>query len=523
MRGKRARKAVEPVQAADLLDQVDLAGDVVVAVHGHGRPQIALALRLDLELEPLEAGSRLRRLDLDAEQRVEPRPVQRDHVPRRDLRGGVERPRNQLRAGELDDQPRRGPLGTDRQLGVKLLLEPRRGVGAQPERRRGAEDVGPVPVRGLEQHPGRRLRDLRHLAAHDPGDAGRAVAITDEHRLGIELALDPVERRHPLAGGRGTDDDLAARDPVEVEGVKRLGGHQHHVVGDVDDVRDRPHPGGDQPSLEPGRGGRDTDALEGADGEPRAQIRDLDVHRRDLGDRPRTGRGDLLGRPRRRRELGTGDRVQLARDPVDTHAIDPVRIQVELQHGLGDRQHLLQPRPGVGIGVEHHDPVVVLAELELALGEDHPVGFDAAKLRSPQLRPVGQSRPGQGDGDGLPGGDVGGTADDRPSAPAVVHLTDPEAVRVRVRLGREHPADDEAVGRSDTDPAHALGLDRAHREQLGDLLRLQPRIAVLGQPAERNLHLALPAPFCVLAALTRTAPGTVRRCRTATAGRGSGA
>ena len=37
-----------------------------------------------------------------------------------------------------------------------------------------------------------------------------------------KLALDPVERRHLLALARGADDELAVRDLVEIEGVKRL-------------------------------------------------------------------------------------------------------------------------------------------------------------------------------------------------------------------------------------------------------------------------------------------------------------
>ena len=36
-------------------------------------------------------------------------------------------------------------------------------------------------------------------AAHDPGDADRPRRIGDEQRLGIELALDVVERLEPLA------------------------------------------------------------------------------------------------------------------------------------------------------------------------------------------------------------------------------------------------------------------------------------------------------------------------------------
>ena len=39
----------------------------------------------------------------------------------------------------------------------------------------------------------------------------------------------------------GPDDQRAVGHLVEVEGVQGLGGQQHHVVGDVDDVVDRPH------------------------------------------------------------------------------------------------------------------------------------------------------------------------------------------------------------------------------------------------------------------------------------------
>ena len=74
------------------------------------------------------------------------------------------------------------------------------------------------------------------------------LAIADENRLGVELALDAVEGGHLLALAGGADDQLAAGDLVEVEGVQRLRGQQHHVVGHVDDVGDRPLPGGHQPS-----------------------------------------------------------------------------------------------------------------------------------------------------------------------------------------------------------------------------------------------------------------------------------
>ncbi len=153
---------------------------------------------------------------------------------------------------------------------MQLLLEARRSLGAQAELARGAEDVGPVPVGDLEQDAGGRVGDLGDLAAHNPGDPGRAVAIADQHRLLIERALDLVEGRHLLAGAGGADGQLATGDLVEVEGVQRLRGQEHHVVGDVDDVVDRPLAGGAEPCLQPRRRGAYLDLEEGAGGEARA-------------------------------------------------------------------------------------------------------------------------------------------------------------------------------------------------------------------------------------------------------------
>ena len=82
--------------------------------------------------------------------------------------------------------------------------------------------------------------DLGDLSPHDPGDARGAVAVADEDGLGVEAPLDVVERLHLLAVLGGANRQRAVRHLVEVEGVQRLRGEQHHVVGDVDDVVDRP-------------------------------------------------------------------------------------------------------------------------------------------------------------------------------------------------------------------------------------------------------------------------------------------
>ena len=104
--------------------------------------------------------------------------------------------------------------------------------------------------------------------------------------------------------------------------------------------------------------------------------------------------------------------------------------------------------PGARAVVEDHDPVGVLAELELGGGEDHPFGGDAAQLRLAQLLAARHPGAGQRHGDGLAGVDVGRAADDRARlAVAGVDRADAEPVGVGMLLAAEHPADDEALAR----------------------------------------------------------------------------
>ena len=79
-----------------------------------------------------------------------------------------------------------------------------------------------------------------------------------------------------LARGRAAHDEPAPGDAVEVEGVHRLPGQQHHVVRDVDDVVDRALAGGHQARLQPGRRGADRDVRERPRGEARAEVGRLD-------------------------------------------------------------------------------------------------------------------------------------------------------------------------------------------------------------------------------------------------------
>ena len=66
------------------------------------------------------------------------------------------------------------------------------------------------------------------------------------------VAVDPVEGGQPLARSGAAYDDRAG-ELVAVEAVDRLTELEHHVVGDVDGQRDRPHAGQLDPAGHPVR------------------------------------------------------------------------------------------------------------------------------------------------------------------------------------------------------------------------------------------------------------------------------
>ena len=129
-----------------------------------------------------------------------------------------------------------------------------RRLGAQPERLRGPHDVRPDPGGRLHQHARGLVGDLGDLAAHDPGDARSAPRRrrpAPSRTSNARSTSSSVTIRSPSLAR--AHDDAPAAHLVEVERVQRLAGGEHHVVGDVDDVRDRALPGGHQPLLEPER------------------------------------------------------------------------------------------------------------------------------------------------------------------------------------------------------------------------------------------------------------------------------
>ena len=309
--GQREGDVLEP-EADDLLDDVDLTRDVarapgrhhdgsVVAVEAEPAEECVLLL-----LGGGEAAHRVGALRAVGKARTLGEAVVHVGVP------------DPFGTGQLDDQLRRERRGRPREMRVDTLLPAVRALGAQPEALGGSEDRERLEVRRFEQDVRRPLADLGLLSAHDPGESDRPLGVGDEQIVRLEIPLDSVQRSQLLALVRAADDDLAAANRVVVEGVQGVAERQHHVIGDVDDVRDRAHPGREQARFQPERRRTDPDVAE----EP-ADVAgtglevldlDLDVAVRDVsGVRPRPW-------PQRHRL----ERRGLAGDAVDGEQVGPV-------------------------------------------------------------------------------------------------------------------------------------------------------------------------------------------------------
>ena len=468
----------------DLLDHVDLPRDVAGAPGRNGDDPGAL---LDLEAEPLQDPALLDERDLEPGDGVgplRPQPRHRRHLEvalHVDLAGIA-------RLRQLDEQLRRVDRGLLGDVRVDALLPAVRALGAQREPLRGAHDPDRLEVRGLEQDVRGVVGKLGLLAAHDPGERDRALGVGD-HEIGrVELAQLAVERANLLPRLRPPDDDPALGEPAAIERVQRAAEREHHVVGDVDRVRDRPLAGGRQPRLHPLGRGADPRVVEEPADVARAARRVVHAHLYRL----RVDRAVRLAAGHRL-QLGVEDGRDLAGDPVDREQVGAVEARLRLDHLLAERQDFGQRRAGVDRLAEHDDPRVVGADLELALGEDHPVRHDAAELRLLELLTTGHHGAGQCDRDVRAGAEVPGATDDLARLPlSDVDRAELQPVGVRVLAGLEHEPD-AVEAEVAVDVRHAavrdpLELEGRDRQPLADLAGRGVDLDVLAQPGDGDLH-----------------------------------
>ena len=96
--------------------------------------------------------------------------------------------------------------------------------------------------------------------------------------------------------------------------------------------------------------------------------------------------------------------MHLARDAIDPQTVRAVGRDLQDQYVGCDRQHVLERRARLrAVRLQHQDPLVIGADRELVLGQDHAVRGDAAELGLAQLDAVREHSAGLGHSHGLAG------------------------------------------------------------------------------------------------------------------------
>ncbi len=335
-------------------------------------------------------------------------------------------------AGELCDERRGAPRPRKGQLGRKSALEPSRRLGSEPNGSRRLPDAWAAERGRFEQDVRGGGRDSGLLAAYDSSDGDRTLCVRDHQHCVVQLPHDAVEAKQLLAGACTPDLDLRALQPREIEDVQRLRVLEEHVIRDVDEGVDRPHPAGAKPAAKPFRARPDLDSFDHARDVPAAELRVFDAHLHELapgGSRRAGERGHEIAL-----ERAAESRGQLASDTQVTHAVGPVGRDFDFHHRIA-RDHGRE-RVAWRSGVKNEDARVVVAEEQLVGGAEHPARLKPGDVHVPDQLPVWNSRPRQRDGHESPGDRVRRAGDDLLHATsAEVDLVHPQVVaRFRVLL-----------------------------------------------------------------------------------------
>ena len=451
-------------EAHDLLDEVDLTGQVR-PVGGSGHDVVLDVVLLDRAAKALESGHHERVGDGGAGERAGT------------IRAKLDARRGVVRLAGVDVHDARADLGATalleerrRDLGdvgavgaIDLALVADGGLAHEVEVAAGAGGVAAREVRALEKDVHGLLRDLGVEPAHDAGERDRRVAVVgDEAHVVRELALLAVKRHELLAVRRGADHDVAPAvalcELAQVEGVERLPGEVHHVVGHVHDVVDRAPAGGGHALGEPLGRGADLHVADHARGVARAELGVVDRHVDEIG-----GVRALLGLHDGQLDVGVlvEDGRDLHRHAGHGEAVGAVGRDLAVDHGVGHAEVVGEVHAHRRVLGQDHDALVVRAQAQLAGRAVHAAGLDAAQLALLDLEVAGQHRADHGAHDVVALVEVLGAADNLQRHGV--------AVRVHVLVAHADLAEPHVVGVGVGLLAHDLGRD--HVLQVGaDLL-----------------------------------------------------
>ena len=207
--------------------------------------------------------------------------------------------------------------------------------------------------------------------------------------------------------------------------MQGLAALHENVVGHVHDIGNGTHAHRVQPVPDAHGRRRNFAARDDAAGVEPAEIRVPDVDGRQLHGRP-VLHALALGDAERQAE---GLR-RFSGKPDDRKAVRAVGRDGDVQHFAIEFQGIHQQRAGDGRLRQHHDAGMVFRKAQFAFGADHAAARRAAQLGLLDDQPARHGGAHQRHGHLLPGGHVGGPADDvQQLALSGIHLADVQMVR----------------------------------------------------------------------------------------------
>ena len=474
--------AVVAVDAQDILDEVGLARHVAAPGRGYCSKH---PLTLHLIAEGTQYAHLLGRCHVDAAERAHAVLPERHRAP--PFRQGARTHHlARLSAAELGDEVGRHfrtPEGRGR---IEAALEAVARVGLDGELASAPRGADGIEERHLEEDVLRRRRAAARLPADDAAQGLDALRIGDHRDRRVERVALAVEGRHALARARQADGEIA-RELVGVEDVERAAQIEGHVIGDVDEGRDRPEADRTQALLEPARARPVLDLAESAPGHEGAGADGVGGQFDFPAERARKARADR-SQPRIFLKPPAAGGRQVACDAAHAEAVRTVGGHRHVEHRIAEAEDLGEGQAQGGILRQLDDAGVLVRESHLALRDEHAVRFDAADHAALEVEPGAGDAAADGGEHALhAGARVGRPADDLDPCGTRIDDADLEPVGVGMGLGLDHDGSGEGGELLGT-VVDALELETYVDERARELVQGRGSLEMILEPGEGQLH-----------------------------------
>ena len=181
---------------------------------------------------------------------------------------------------------------------------------------------------------------------------------------------------------------------------------------------------------------------------------------------------------------------EIARDAVHAGAVLAVRRQIDFEHGIAEAGPFGIALADRRIGRQLHDAVMVLGDLQLGRRAQHAAALDAADGADAERDVLaGNEGAGRREHADEAGARIRRAAHHlhRRAAVAGIDHADPQAIRIRMLLGRDHPRDRKRRQRLRL-VLDVLDLEPDHGELVGELFQRLVGVEMFLQPGEREFH-----------------------------------